>query len=274
MVILDNGYIPSTLDEALQIRSENKVIPYAGGTDLMIIAEDVPYLFLNKLAELQQISVDGDMIRIGAGCTYTSLLDSPITPKVLKEAIRLIAAPAIRNLGTVGGNICNASPKADSALIFYVSDSKLRLRSVKGERILPIEDFYVGRGKTVLQPDELLIEILMPKKYLDNYYYQKVGARQALAISRVAFVGLFGMEDGKITCCSTAYGSVSDTILRFRNLEAMLLGKTIAEAKELKGSFLAEYDKAIVPIRGRVSADYRKRVCMNLLEDYLTQNGI
>ncbi|HPS48882.1 MAG TPA: hypothetical protein PKX37_10420, partial [Flexilinea sp.] len=103
---------------------------------------------------------------------------------------------------------------------------------------------------------------------------QKVGARQALAISRVAFVGLFGMEDGKITCCSTAYGSVSDTILRFRNLEAILLGKTIAEAKELKGSFLAEYDKAIVPIRGRVSADYRKRVCMNLLEDYLTQNGI
>ncbi|MHC1770980.1 MAG: xanthine dehydrogenase family protein subunit M [Flexilinea sp.] len=275
MVTLSNGYMVKTLQEALNIRSEQDVTPYAGGTDLMIKAkEDAVYLFINKIPEMSQIVVDDKYIRIGAACTYTEIFENENTPQILKDAIDYLAAPAIRNMGTPGGNICNASPKADSALIFYAADAKLRICRAKNERILPIEDFYVGRGKTVLQKDELLVEILIPKEGLENYYYQKVGARQALAISRVAFAGLFASENGKITCCSITFGSIADTILRFRNLETILLGKSIEEAKSLKADVLAKYDEAIVPIRGRVSADYRKSVCMNLLEDFLTQNGI
>ncbi len=274
MVKIDPCYFPQTLEEALRIRQEFPVVPYAGGTDLMIDADNVPYLFLNQLSEIKRIYESDGIIHIGAGCSYTTMLNSPLIPQVLKDAVRLIAAPATRNMGTPGGNICNASPKADSALIFYAADSVLRLQSAKGERLLPIDQFYVGRGKTVLQPDELLTEILMPKAGLERYYYQKVGARRAMAISRVAFVGLFGSENGKVTRCTTAYGSVSDTILRFPQFEKQMIGKTLEEARAFKPTFLGLYDEAIVPIRGRVSADYRKRVCMNLLDDFLKQNGI
>lgn len=275
MVTFSNGYLVDNLADALKIRSEIDVTPYAGGTDLMVNAkEDAVYLFLNRIPEMRRIYSDEQYIRIGAACTYTEIFENSLSPKILKDAIDYLAAPAIRNMGTAGGNICNASPKADTALIFYVADAKLRICSAMGERILPIEDFYLGRGKTVLQKDELLVEILVPKQGLEHYYYKKVGARQALAISRVAFAGLFKTENGIITRCAMAFGSVADTVLRFRDLEALFVGKSIAEAKSLRSQFIASYDQAIVPIRGRVSAEYRKSVCMNLLDDFLNQNGI
>lgn len=275
MVTFSNGYLVDNLADALKIRSEIDVTPYAGGTDLMVNAkEDAVYLFLNRIPEMRRIYSDEQYIRIGAACTYTEIFENSLSPQILKDAIDYLAAPAIRNMGTAGGNICNASPKADTALIFYVADAKLRICSAMGERILPIENFYLGRGKTVLQKDELLVEILVPKQGLEHYYYKKVGARQALAISRVAFAGLFKTENGIITRCAMAFGSVADTVLRFRDLEALFVGKSIAEAKSLRSQFIASYDQAIVPIRGRVSAEYRKSVCMNLLEDFLNQNGI
>ena len=274
MVTLRNGYIPETLAEALKIRSENHVVPYAGGTDLMIKAQPSSYLFLNKLSALQKVEQDGDMLHIGPGCNYTMLLNHPAVPKVLKEAMIRIASPATRNRGTIGGNICNASPKADSVLILYASDAELKLSSIAGERIVPIEEFFTGRGKTILREDELLTDIRLPLKGLDDYYYYKVGARRAMAISRVAFVGLLNTENGKISRVAAAFGAISDTVLRFREFEAMLLGKTLAEATVLKPAFLAKYQEAIVPIRGRVSAEYRKQVCMNLLADFLNSKGI
>ncbi len=275
MVTFSNGYLVDNLADALKIRSEIDVTPYAGGTDLMVNAkEDAVYLFLNRIPEMRRIYSDEQYIRIGAACTYTEIFENSLSPQILKDAIDYLAAPAIRNMGTAGGNICNASPKADTALIFYVADAKLRICSAMGERILPIENFYLGRGKTVLQKDELLVEILVPKQGLEHYYYKKVGARQALAISRVAFAGLFKTENGIITRCAMAFGSVADTVLRFRDLEALFVGKSIAEAKSLRSQFIESYDQAIIPIRGRVSAEYRKSVCMNLLEDFLNQNGI
>jgi CO/xanthine dehydrogenase FAD-binding subunit len=125
-----------------------------------------------------------------------------------------IGGPAIRNFGTAGGNIANGSPKADSALIFFVMDSILRLVSVSGERLLPIKDFYLGRKKTALAPDELIAEILLPRSRVCSHYYKKVGARNAQAISRVAFAGLSRVEDDRILDIATAFGAVSDVIIR------------------------------------------------------------
>lgn len=270
-----DSYQPVSLKEALDILSKEAVTPYAGGTDLMIKPdENNLYLFLNKVPELKNIVEDRDYIRIGAACTFTDIIESNLTPAILKEAVSQIAAPAIRNLGTVGGNICNGSPKADSALIFFATDSKLRLLSSKGERLVPINEFYLGRKKTSLQKGELLVEIIMKKTGLNNYYYKKVGARNALAISRVSFAAILNVENGKINNCMTAFGAVSDVIIRRADIDAMLIGKTIDEARDLKEKYLAAYDKAIVPIRGRISAEYRKTVCMNLLRDFLESNGI
>lgn len=270
-----NGYLATTLQEALEIRSREAVIPYSGGTDLMIEPEEAAtFLFLGKIPELKKIVDDGQYIRIGAACTFTEVLEHDLSPAVLKEAVSQIAAPAIRNLGTVGGNICNGSPKGDSTLIFVATDAKLRLASKNSERIIPITEFFLGRRKTVLQADELLVEILMSRTGLENYYYKKVGARDALAISRVAFAAVLNVADEKITSCITAFGAVSDSFIRHPEIDAMLSGKTIAQAKAIKEQYLAAYNEAIVPIRGRISAEYRKTVCMNLLRDFLESNGI
>lgn len=268
-------YNPKDLKEALGILDKEEVTPYAGGTDLMIQSdENAKYLFINKILEMKNIVEDEEYIRFGSACTFTDLIENNLTPKILKEAVSQIAAPAIRNLGTIGGNICNGSPKADSALIFFVTDSKLRIVSKNGERLIPISEFYLGRNNIDLKKGELLVEILMSKNNLNNYYYKKVGERNALAIARVSFSGILNVEANKIIKCSTAFGAVSDVIIRGRKFDEMFEGKTIEEAKAVKDNYLAAYEKEIVPIRGRISAEYRKSVCMNLLRDFLEVNGV
>jgi CO/xanthine dehydrogenase FAD-binding subunit len=266
---------PTTLKGALEIRACEKVIPYAGGTDLMIEAEpEASYLFLADVPELKTIERANGNLEIGAAVTFTQGLDSPLIPEILKEAVRYIAAPAIRNAGTFGGNIANGSAKADSALIFSVTDSVLVLSSEDGERRVPIGEFYLGRGKTCLKENELLTKIVMPLQNVQNYYYHKVGARGALAIARVSFAGLMRTEGGIIRHAATAYGAVAGTILRRADIDGILIGRTVEEAKKIRGDYLSAMDEAIQPIRGRISAEYRKKVLMNLIADFLTQNGI
>ena len=269
------SFLPSTLTEALAIRASGMAVPYAGGTDLMVRPPDeIGYLFIGKIPDLRRIIQDDRHIRVGAACTFTEILENDRAPALLKEACSRIGGPAIRNLGTIGGNIGSGSPKADSALVLFAADAELRLLSSRGERIIPMKEFYLGRNRTALQSDELIAEILMPASGIDNYYYKKIGARRAQAISRVSFAGILNITHDRITGCRTAFGAVSDVVIRRDDIDSMLAGKTVAEARALRPAYLAAYNEAIVPIRGRVSAEYRKAVCMNLLEDFLEQNGI
>jgi len=274
---MEMNYAPKSLSEALTLLRNNKdIVPYAGGTDLMVNHNccDVKYLFLNNISEMREIRTENSFIKFGAACTFSEAVEHPLTPGILKEACQQIAAPAIRNAGTLGGNIANGSAKADSALIFMVTDSKLRLVNADGERILPIRDFYLGGGKTALTPGELIVEILMPCDGIDNYYYKKIGARNALAISRTSFAGIMDVTDGVIRNCAVAFGAVKDVIIRLPEIDEMLIGKSIAEARDLKEKYIAAYDEAIQPRPGRVGVEYRKDVCLNLLKDFLERNDI
>ena len=292
---MTGSYAPSSMQEALALHRNPELIPYAGGTDLMVEAkEGAKYLFLRGIPEMKQITEDDEYIRFGAACTFTEVISDPLTPAILKEACLSIAAPAIRNAGTLGGNIGNGSPKADSALIFMVTDSKLRLTSAENERTIPIMEFYPGGKKTALASDELITEVLMPRHGIGNYYYKKVGARNALAISRVSFAGILEFEEIEfehldedssptpigikkhlvIKNIAAAFGAVSDVIIRKPEIDGMLIGKTIKQAKEIKEAYINAWSEAIVPIRGRVGEVYRKEVCMNLLRDFLESNGI
>ena len=135
-------------------------------------------------------------------------------------------------------------------------------------------NFYLGRKKLDLASDEIIAEVLLPKTGLENYYYEKVGGRNALAISRVSFAGVFEEKDGKITNVAAAFGAVADTVLRYPDIEAMLIGKTVEEAKAMKAEYIKAYADRMVLTRGRVSAEYRKTVCMNLLGAFLEKFGI
>jgi len=267
---------PRSLKEALILRKNETLIPYSGGTDIMVsgACAESDYMFIGNVIEMQQITSDDKYIRFGAACKFSQVIEHPLTPAILRDACLQIAAPAIRNAGSIGGNIANGSAKADSALVFMVTDSLLRLASADNERILPIKDFYLGRSKTALAADELIVEILMPKNGLDNYYYKKVGARNALAISRTSFAGILDVENDIIKNCAVAFGAVKDVIIRLSEIDAMLIGKTVEEAKVLKDAYIAAYDEAIQPRPGRVGVEYRKDICMNLLKDFLESNGI
>ncbi len=270
-----NGCMATSLKEALEARATKDMIPYGGGTDLMIEGKkDISYLFLNQVPEMTQIVMDDEYVRIGGACTFTQVLESDLVPALMKEAVAMIAAPAIRNTGTMAGNIGNGSAKADSVLIDFVADAQLVLGSTNGNRVVPIADFYKGRKELDLGRDELIVEILLPKTGLDNYYYKKVGARNALAISRISFAGVIKIENDTIKDIAIAFGAVADTVLRFKDLEKMMIGKTLEDAKQERKAFVEAYDKAINPTRGRVSAEYRKTVCLNLLNDFLDAKGI
>ena len=145
---------------------------------------------------------------------------------------------------------------------------------MRGERIVDVEQFYLGRKKLDLHNDEIIAEILLPKAGIDDYYYKKVGGRNALAISRVSFAGILSVKNGAITRFSAGFGAVADTVLRYRELEAMFIGKTVEQARAAKADVLNAYSEKLVLTRGRVSAEYRKTVCMNLLGDFLTEKGI
>ena len=239
--------IPESLREALALRADTDLVPYAGGTDLMVRgSSNAEYLFLGRDA----------------------------VPALLKEAVSRIAAPAIRNAGTFGGNLSNGSTKADSAVALLAADARVRLQSLRGERILAIDEFCLAKGKRDLGEDELVTEILLPAGGLENYSFEKVGGRKALAISRVSFAGVFCADEGRITKAAAAFGAVSDSFLRFRELEARLIGKTIEEARELKPAYLKAYAEKLELKDGRVSAEYRRTVCLNLLKAFLEKFGV
>lgn len=267
-----NGYNPTTLKEALEIRASGRVLPYAGGTDVMVKnPKDVSYLFLNGIEEIKQIIDDGEYIRIGAGVTFTRALASDLVPPLMKEAVSRIAAPAIRNAGTFGGNLGNGSDKADSVHAALALDAQVRLVSAKGERVIPVEDFCIKRGVTALRSDELIAELLLPKSKCSHpYYYQKIGGRNALAISRVAFAGTYDVRTGVIKDITAAVIGGGDTCRRCMDIEAALIGKRVDEVKADVEKYVRLYAERLTFNRGRVSAEYRRTVVSNLVRDFLT----
>ena len=270
-----NGYVPKTLQEALEIRAQEHVIPYAGGTDIMVQQKNnAPYLFLNKLDELGEIKDDGEYVRIGAAVTFTQAIENAMTPQLMKEAVSRIAAPAIRNAGTFGGNLGNSSDKADSVLAEYAVDACVRLVSEKGERVIPVEEFFIKRGENTLRDDELIAEILLPKDKCEKpYYYKKVGGRNALAISRIALAGVYEVKDGVVTDFSAAVIGGAAKFQRFKEIEETIIGKPVDEIKKNLDEYVKMYAEKLVFTRGRVSAEYRRTVSTNLIKDYLAALG-
>ena len=267
-----NGIMPTSLQEALEILSAGGWTPYAGGTDLMPHGKaDASYLFLNHIPELRSITVERETLRVGAAVTFSEAMRHPDIPPVLREALSHVAAPAIRNRATFGGNLANGSPKADTLVVEAAMDAKLRLVSLRGERLVSAEAFQLGEGKTVLAPDELIAEILLPRTEYTHWVYEKIGGRLALAISRVTLAGVYQESAGRIRTMAVAFGAVAGRVLRCREAEEMLLGKTREEAIALRRDFLQGCEDRLVLQSGRVSAEYRRRVCENLLSEFYTQ---
>ncbi|HUV06698.1 MAG TPA: FAD binding domain-containing protein [Spirochaetia bacterium] len=283
------AYRPRDLDEALAIRSRVPVIPFAGGTDLMVKMKnrgglpphfEKPALFIAHLEELGRIEPEGQIVKIGPACTLTALLESPHIPLPLKEAIAGIGSPAIRNAATMGGNICNASPAGDTLPVLYALNASLVLAGRGARRVVPIEAFITAPGRTILREDELVVSIRVPVRSFPLAAYRKVGTRRANALAKLSFVALAGIAQSELSArrvrdLRIALGAVAPTVVRSRVIEESMIGKTAFELSNLLDEVVGRYEDLINPIDDqRSSAAYRKAVSLRLVEHFLKQTLI
>lgn len=259
--------LPETEDELMTVLMEDSVKIMAGGTDLMVkmrAGREKPekVALLSKLKGMDEIEDLGDKIRIGCKVTHTQIVESELIKKdaqILAMAVREIGSPQIRNKGTVVGNVVNASPAGDSILALYLSNAKIIIRGPKGERSQDIEDFVIGPGKTTLYLGEYVRAIVFEKTADWIPFFNKIGQRNAMAIS-VTSVGALMKEDR----IRIAFGSVAPTVVRAHKAERFFEREGIEGTRlEQFVDYCMEYVTPISDIRA--SAWYRKEVTKNLI---------
>jgi len=276
---------PSNLQAVLtRIASEpGRHAIIAGGTELMVALNtgrlgSRSFLSIQHLRELRFIRPTGDAVDIGAGTTFTDIRrDETIARELplLVQAASWTGSIANQNRGTLGGNICNASPAADTPPALLVYDASVTLLSVRGERTVPYSKFHLGYKKTLLEPDEILFSVSVPRVYEGwRQYIRKVGTRNAQAISKTALAGVALVRGNEIGEIRLGAASLADRPLRCLGSEEAVRGHSIAEGDlentvRLGRAALARESKPIDDIRS--TAMYRSAVAANLLEEFLRQ---
>jgi CO/xanthine dehydrogenase FAD-binding subunit len=250
--------------------------PFAGGTDLMVLLEagklpNRKFLSIWGLPELRGIEVTPAHMMLGALTTYTELRRHEVISRefpLLSQAAAETGGIATQNRGTLGGNIANASPAADSPPALFVYDAELELVSASGARWVPYHGFWFGYKQMDLRSDELIRRIRLPReKNRWKQYYRKVGTRRAQAISKVCFAGAARVEAGRIVDVRIALGSVAPTVLRPIETEKMLRSEKLSPA--LLHAAQEVLAREIAPIDDmRSTSRYRRRVAQNLLAEF------
>jgi aerobic carbon-monoxide dehydrogenase medium subunit len=241
----------------------------AGGTDLLIALKEglerpAVVVSLGAISDLSYIAYDDAQgLRIGAATTVREVEQSPVVRAkypVLAGAARVLASIQIRNLATVAGNICRASPSADTPPALLVMDARVVAVGPSGERVIPLDRFFTGPGQTVLRPDELLVEIQAPPPLPNSAaVYVKHSPRRAMDLAVVGVAVLLALEDGRCSDARIALGAVAPTPRRVRAAEETLRGRQLtAERLEDAARAAAEESSPISDVRG--SAKYRRRM--------------
>jgi len=270
---------PASLADALTLLKNEPGVwkPFAGGTDLMVLLEAGKlvhrnYINIWGLHELRGIEATDTHITLGALTTYTDVQASPILRRefpMLCQAASETGGLAIQNRGTLGGNIVNASPAADSPPALLVYDAEIELVSTRGFRWAPYQGFHTGYKEMHIEPDELLARIRMPRNTVDmKHYYRKVGTRKAQAISKVCFAAVGKTNDEQIADTRIAVGSVAPIVVRCVQTENTLRRQKLDDATiQIACDTLVQEISPIDDIRS--TAKYRLQVAKNLLLDFL-----
>ncbi len=247
-----------------------------GGTDLAVVIADgviAPDLLVDVagIAELRGIRRTPEGISIGAAATISEIAASADLPTCLRQGARAIGSPQIRNLATIGGNVCNASPCGDTLAPLVALEASFVLRSGKGSRTVPAAQFFLGPKRTVLAAGELLVEVRIASRFLAGASaFRMIGKRNGQAISQVNAAVWLLVEKGTIREARLAVGSVAPVPLRLSAAERLLAGKAV-KGLDL-GPVLAAADSEIAPISDvRASLDYRRQVTASLLGDALAE---
>jgi OHCU decarboxylase len=274
---------PANLQAAVSLLASgpDRWLPIAGGTDLMVqfaagTLRARKLVSISRLPELRRIEMFAEEIQIGAGCTYTDLRKHESVQRefpMLAKAAIWTGGVSNQNRGTLGGNIVNASPAADSLPALLAYDAELILVSVRGERRVPYSTFHTGYKKMTLKPDELIRAVCLPRRF-GGYisHTRKVGTRNAQAVSKVCIAALARVEDGKVYDARIALGSVAPTPIRLMETERMLDRKRLDPSLVLLASRTAAAE--VQPIDDiRSTARYRSAIVSNLVAEFLGKLG-
>jgi len=262
---------------ALMDREPGIWTPIAGGTDLMVLysagkLSARKLVSIWNLPELRSIEASSQEIRIGAGCTYSDLRENAVICDefpLLATAASWTGGIANQNRGTLGGNIVNASPAADSLPALLVYEATLVLVSARGEREVPYVRFHRGYKEHVLEACELIRTVRVPRKYSGYFSFtRKVGARRAQAISKVCIAAIGRVENNTIADARVALGSVAPIPLRLTETERLLIGKRPdRDLSKLAADTVRAQICPIDDIRSNVS--YRFAVAANLVAEFV-----
>ena len=261
---------PRTLSEAISAAgSGDRIVIAAGCTDLFPATQRQSLagriLDLTAVDGLRGIARTGDGWRIGAATTWTDVLRAGLPPAFdgLKAAARQVGGVQIQNAGTVGGNLCNASPAADGVPPLLTLDAQVELASVGGVRRLPLAEFVTGPRRTALGPGEILTAVLLPDAQGCGSFV-KLGARAYLVISIVMVAARVVVADGRLTQVAVAVGSCGPVAVRMTELEARLTGARVADAAGMVSADLVA--PALSPIDDvRADAAYRTDAALELI---------
>lgn len=285
------GYIPKyhlqraqDLEDALALlsKSEGSLKPLAGGTDIMVPLNaghqrDLNYLDISSCKELCGIQVLPQKIEIGALTTYSEIRQHPEILKefpMMVEAAKVTGAIAIQNRGTIGGNIANGSPAADTPPALLAYDAEITLISQKGSRTLPYHEFHQGYKQMDLKPYELIHKISLPRKSYNLHHYRKVGTRNAQAISKIclAICADWSEEEQSFQHLRIAMGSVAPIPTRCFKTEELFLtqerGNALKELKQILRQDISPIDDI------RSNQEYRFQVSYNLISDFLQHTNL
>jgi CO/xanthine dehydrogenase FAD-binding subunit len=261
---------PETVEETVRLLNENsgRAVVLSGGTDLVVLMKQgkrTPEMLvsLKHIKELKEIKLEADgSLRIGPSATLNEISCSKVVND-FQPAIAVAAASVgsnqVRNRGTIGGNICHASPSADTAPILLTLDAKVELKGLNGSRVVPLSEFFVGPGKTVIEPGELLTGILVPASSAGlKAVFLKLGVRKAMEISIASVAVALKMNDDICKTARIAFGAVAPTPMLSKKVENCLVGNKVLDKVEEAADIVMGECRPITDIRA--TADYRRQM--------------
>lgn len=280
-ILLDfEYYAPETVREAAKLLKEHgsDAVALAGGTDVIVKMKEgtrrPKYIVnLKKIPGLSGIKETAEGIEIGALTKIREVEKSELIREeypILHEAARALGSVQIRNLATIGGNICNASPCADSAVGLLSLDAVAHIEGLEGERDVPLWDFFLGPGRTVLTPGEILTSVKVPKTAPGSKSAFNRVARVSMDLATISLAAVVTMKKGIVEDSRLAWGTVAPTPMRTKDVEEFLKGKKLTDEAIEKAAELAS--KSIKPReKGRSNGPYKRRVAKGFIIETLSK---
>jgi len=260
--------LPKTIQKALEYKAQGYTL-ISGGTDISVFRnkgfnKDSKFISLVNIEELYSIKNTKESLSISAMVSLTDVENSCVDDfEEFSNALKVFASPQIKNKGTLVGNIANGSPIGDTIPFLYVSDASLKIETLRSSRELKVQDFYLGYKQFDLKDDEIITKVIVPKT-TNKFKIYKVSTRKDLDISAVSMAVAYKIDENRFTHISIAFGGVAATVYKAKDIEDILLNKSVTEANILKATELIS--SLLTPFSDhRGSSEFRIKLCQNIL---------